>query len=107
MSKEEVKILGKFEELLFFDNLALYHLGKEVPTNVIAQAMLKAEPKASSALLSSLENSKREEVYKYMESERNSDEKQKDEAIEGILLIAENLITKNVIVKKGQYYYGT
>lgn len=107
MSSESIVNLTKFEDLSFFDNLALYHLGKEVPPNVIAQAMLKGEAKTSSAFLSAIETNKREEVYKFMAKEKDSDEEQKNAAISGILLIAENLISKSVIVKKGKYYFGT
>ncbi|MCB1189884.1 MAG: hypothetical protein H7A23_18410 [Leptospiraceae bacterium] len=106
MANNSMVSLTKFEDLSFFDNLALYHLGKEVPPNVIAQAMLKGEPKTSSAFLSSIDSSKREEIYRLMAQEKDSNEEQKDAAISGILLIAENLISKNVIVKKGKYYFG-
>lgn len=106
MSAENENSLKKFEDLTYFDNLALYYLSSETPPETLALAFLKGDTKVTGSILGVMEPKRREYVHSLMAKENSSPEKKKESAVNGLLLIAENLISRGLIEKKGHYYFG-
>ncbi|MCB1157612.1 MAG: hypothetical protein H7A25_06895 [Leptospiraceae bacterium] len=106
MSGGDEKILKKFEDLSYFDNRALYYLCNETPPPVLALAFLHGNEKVVGSMLGVLEPKRREYIHQLMSAGKEEPLKKKEEAVTGLLLIAEGLISRNLIQKKGQYYYG-
>ncbi len=106
MSADPEKVLTKFEELSFFDNLALYYLCNETPPNVLSLVFLVGDSKIVGSMLGVLDKKRREYIHTLMSKNAEESQKNKDSAMSGLLLIADNLIARNLISKKGQFYFG-
>ncbi len=98
--------LSKFEDLSFCDNLALYYICNETPPKTLALAFLAGDPKVAGSILGLLDSKRREYVHALMASQKDSPESDKSDALSGMLIIAENLMLRGLIEKKGMYYYG-
>ena len=48
-----------------------------------------------------------EYVHSLMAQQKNVEVEKKESAVSGLLIIAENLISRNLIEKRGNFYYGT
>ena len=96
----------KFSELSYFDNLALFYLCNETPPQTLALAFLHGDSKVTGALLGILDNKRRDYIHKLMSEQKEASIEVRESAVSGMLIIAENLITRNLIEKKGQFYYG-
>ncbi len=94
------------KNLLFFDDLALYYLLQEVPLSVFAKAFTELDPKLMSTTIKILNPRQREILYLAIQKENHQNQEENRKALEGILLIAGNLIDKGMILKQGIYYYG-
>lgn len=99
--------LSKFEDLTYFDDLALFYLCNETPPTTLALAFLEGEPKVIGSILGLLDGKRREYIHHLMSSQQSATPEDKASALSGMLIIAENLISRNLIEKKGRYYYGT
>lgn len=106
MAEIESKHLEKLEDLSFFDNQALYYLCNETPPPTLALAFLYGEPKIVGSMLGVLEKSRREYIHKLMSQQNNVSTEVKEQAVAGLLVVAEGLIARNLIEKKGKFYYG-
>ncbi|WP_210414419.1 hypothetical protein [Leptospira wolffii] len=104
--KEELT-LKSFEELSFFDNLALYYLCNETPPQTLALAFLIGDKKVCGSMLGVMEPKRRAFVHELMAKQNDIPEEKKKAAAQGLLIIAEGLITRNLIRKQGKFYYGT
>ncbi|WP_206698696.1 hypothetical protein [Leptospira stimsonii] len=104
--KEELTVQS-FEELSYFDNLALYYLCNETPPQTLALAFLIGDKKVCGSMLGVLEGKRREYVHQLMAEQQDVGAAKKQSAVQGLLIIAEGLITRKLIEKKGQFYYGT
>ncbi|GIX41220.1 MAG: hypothetical protein KatS3mg129_0953 [Leptospiraceae bacterium] len=96
----------EFKDLLFFDNLALYYLIQETPVNVLARAFLIMDPKLAGSILGILSKKQRELLHFAMAKENDNDAEKNKQAQESLVIIAQNLYEKGMIIKKGLYFYG-
>lgn len=99
--------LEKVEQLSYFDNRALYYLCNETPPKTLALAFLKLNEKISGSMLGVLDVNRRKFVHELMAFQKEASEEEKVAAATGLLLIADGLISRNLIQKKGQFYYGS
>jgi hypothetical protein len=99
-------VIKKFEDLSYFDNLALLYVCRETPPHTLALVFLEADPKIAGSMLGLLDKKRREYVYGLMAENKELPKETKDAALHGILLIAENLISRDLIRKEGQFYFG-
>jgi len=102
----EALTVKKFDDLTYFDNLALFYLCNETPPPTLALAFLSGNDKVVGSMLGVLDPKRREYVHKLMGESANEDEDKKKSALHGILCIAENLIIRNLIEKKGKFFFG-
>ncbi|TGN11098.1 hypothetical protein [Leptospira ilyithenensis] len=100
------QILEKIEQLSYFDNLALYYLCNETPPQTLALAFLEMDKKICGSMLGVLEVKRRKYVHELMAIQQNVPLEDKKAAIDGLLLIADGLISRNLIQKKGQFFFG-
>lgn len=98
--------LEKFEDLTYFDNLALYYLCNETPPQTLALAFLIGNEKVVGSMLGTLSPKRREFVHQLMAKQKDISQEQKEQAVSGMLIIAENLIRRGLIQKQGHFYYG-
>jgi hypothetical protein len=98
--------LQNFSVLSYFDNLALYYLSNETPPSTLALAFLHGDTKVTGSILGLLDAKRREYIHKLMSEQENESDENKQSAVTGMLIIAENLLTRNLIEKRGQFYYG-
>lgn len=105
--ENEEQTVKSFEELSFFDNLALYYLCNETPPQTLALAFLIGDKKVCGSMLGVLEPKRRAFVHELMAKEQDAPEEKKRSAAQGLLIIAEGLLTRNLIRKQGKFYYGT
>lgn len=96
----------EYKDLLFFDNLALYYLIQETPLNVLARSFLIIDPKLAGSILGILNPKQRELLHIAMSKENDGNLEKHNEAKEGLVLIAQNLYEKGMIINKGNYFYG-
>jgi len=99
--------LSKIEEISYFDNLALHYLCNETPPQTLALAFLKMNEKIAGSLLGVLDIKRRKYVHELMALQKDSPDEARQTAMEGLLIIADGLISRNLIAKQGMYYYGT
>ncbi|HMZ63063.1 MAG TPA: hypothetical protein PLF66_03135 [Leptospiraceae bacterium] len=98
---------SKFHDLSYLDNLALFYLCNETPPSTLALAFLHGDPKVVGSMLGVLDGKRREYVHSLMAQQKNVEVEKKESAVSGLLIIAENLISRNLIEKRGNFYYGT
>ncbi|GBF51439.1 hypothetical protein LPTSP4_29760 [Leptospira ryugenii] len=99
--------IEKIEQLSYFDNRALYYLCLETPPQTLALAFLELDSKISGSMLGVLDIKRRKYVHEMMALQKDAPKEAKQSAAEGLLIIADGLITRNLIQKKGQFFYGT
>ncbi|AOP35775.1 hypothetical protein A0128_19175 [Leptospira tipperaryensis] len=107
MDDKEELIVKSFEELSYFDNLALYYLCNETPPQTLALAFLVGDKNVCGSMLGVLEGKRREYVHQLMAEQQDTEAAKKQAAVQGLLIIAEGLITRKLIEKRGKFYYGT
>lgn len=98
---------SKFQDLSYLDNLALFYLCNETPPSTLALAFLHGDPKVVGSMLGILDGKRREYVHSLMAQQKDAELEKKESAVSGLLIIAENLISRNLIEKRGNFYYGT
>ncbi|TGK03036.1 hypothetical protein EHQ53_06150 [Leptospira langatensis] len=104
--KEELT-LKSFEELSFFDNLALFYLCNETPPQTLALAFLVGDKKVCGSMLGVMDSKRRAFVHELMAKQNDFPEEKKQAAVQGLLIIADGLISRNLIRKQGKFYFGT
>lgn len=97
---------SQMKELLFFDNLALHYLTREIPPRVLARAFLTVDQRLSGSILGILSKDQRELLHLLMMKENDGDDKKNSESADGLLTMAKELVEKGLIQKKGPHYYG-
>lgn len=98
--------LHKFEELSYFDDLGLFYLCRETPPRTLALVFLEGDPKITGSMLGILDPKRREYIHSLMSELREEPEADRKSALSGMLIIAENLILRNLVKKEGRFYYG-
>lgn len=93
-------------DLLFFDNLALFYLLRDTPPNVLARVFVRADARLSGALLGLMTPEQREAIHYLMAKENDDNEKVFAEANRALLILADDLMRKGLVIKEGRYYYG-
>lgn len=106
MSSSSDLSFEKFEVFSYFDNLALYYLCNETPPQTLALAFLIAEKKVCGAMLGVLEAKRRKYVHELMSSQQEESLDKKQAAAQGMLIIADGLLSRDLIQKKGNFYFG-
>ncbi|MCT8334319.1 hypothetical protein NUH30_11615 [Leptospira sp. 85282-16] len=101
------QVLEKLSQLSYFDNLALYYLCIETPPQTLALAFMQMDEKIAGSMLGVLDIQKRKYVHELMSLQKDSTEEARKAAAEGLLLIADGLISRNLISKQGNYFFGT
>ncbi|XDD46353.1 hypothetical protein AB3N60_16865 [Leptospira sp. WS39.C2] len=101
------QVLEKLSQLSYFDNLALYYLCNETPPQTLALAFLQMDEKIAGSMLGVLDLQRRKYVHELMALQKESSEESKKAAADGLLLIADGLISRNLISKQGHYFFGT
>ncbi|MCG6140153.1 hypothetical protein EHQ23_01870 [Leptospira bourretii] len=101
------QVLEKLSQLSYFDNLALYYLCIETPPQTLALAFMQMDEKIAGSMLGVLDVQKRKYVHELMSLQKDSSEEARKAAAEGLLLIADGLISRNLISKQGNYFFGT
>jgi hypothetical protein len=101
------QILEKIGQLSYFDNRALYYLCNETPPKTLALAFLKMDEKISGSMLGVLDLKRRKFVHELMALQKDASDDEKQAAANGLLLIADGLISRNLIEKRGQFFYGS
>lgn len=107
MSASEVFHFTKFQDLTYLDNLALFYVCNETPPATLALAFLHGDPKVVGSMLGVLDGKRREYVHSLMASQKEATLEKKESAVSGLLIIAEGLLSRNLIEKRGNFYYGT
>ncbi|WCL49406.1 hypothetical protein [Leptospira sp. GIMC2001] len=107
MSNDPDKVIQKFGDFTYFDNVALWYLCNETPPQTLALAFLNAEEKVCGSMLGVLDAKRREYVHQLMAQQQGSSEESRQAAADGMLIIADGLITRNLIRKEGKYFFGT
>ncbi|WP_025181097.1 hypothetical protein [Leptospira interrogans] len=107
MDENEELTIKSFEEISYFDNLALYYLCNETPPQTLALVFLIGDSKVCGSMLGVLEGDRRQYVHQLMAEQKDVELSKKESALQGLLIIAEGLITRKLIVKNGKFYYGT
>lgn len=97
---------SKFQDLSYLDNLALFYLCRETPPKTLALAFLHGDSKVVGSMLGVLDVKRRAYVHSLMAEQENTPLETKESAVSGLLLIADNLIMRNLIEKKGNYFFG-
>ncbi|EMG00065.1 hypothetical protein LEP1GSC123_2042 [Leptospira borgpetersenii str. 200701203] len=100
MDEKEELTVKSFEEFSYFDNLALYYLCNETPPQTLALAFLIGDNKVCGSMLGVLEGKRREYVHQLMVEQKDTEIAKKESAVQGLLIIAEGLITRRLIEKK-------
>jgi hypothetical protein len=99
--------LEKLSQLSYFDNLALYYLCIETPPQTLALAFFLMDEKISGSMLGVLDVKRRKYIHELMTVQQKASEEEKKSAADGLLLIADGLISRNLISKQGRYFFGT
>lgn len=106
MSSSE-QYVTKLSQLSYFDNLALYYLCLETPPQTLALAFFQMDEKISGSMLGVLDVKRRKYIHELMTVQQKMSNEEKQAAAEGLLLIADGLISRNLISKQGSYFFGT
>ncbi|MBE8398578.1 hypothetical protein IQB76_21375, partial [Leptospira borgpetersenii serovar Hardjo-bovis] len=99
MGENEELTIKSFEEISYFDNLALYYLCNETPPHTLALVFLIGDSKVCGSMLGVLEGDRRQYVHQLMAEQKDVELSKKESAVQGLLIIAEGLITRKLIVK--------
>ena len=99
-------VVKKFEDLSFFDNLALLYVCRETPPHTLALVFLDGDTKIVGSMLGLLEPKRREYIHLLMSQNKDTDPETLEKAKQGVCLIAENLLSRELIYKEGRYFYG-
>lgn len=96
----------KHQNLLFFDNLALYYVTRDTPPAVVARVFNSSDARLGGSILGVLEPQQRKLVHECMSQENDGDERKNADAKGALAIVAEGLIQRGLIRKQGQHYYG-
>jgi hypothetical protein len=99
-------VVERINQLLFFDNLALYYVMREVPPVVLARAFLTVDSRLSGSLLGLMDPDQRTMIHALMMKENDEDQEKNDQAARGLVDMANELIKKGIIRKKGVHFMG-
>ena len=96
----------KVNQLLFFDNLALYYVLREIPPVVLARAFLTVDSRLSGSLLGLMDVEQRTVVHALMIKENDDDTAKNDQSARALMDMANELIKKGIIKKEGPHFRG-
>ncbi|MBU44059.1 MAG: hypothetical protein CMN76_12625 [Spirochaetaceae bacterium] len=99
-------MIEKVNQLLFFDNLALYYVLREIPPVVLARAFLTVDSRLSGSLLGLMDVEQRTVVHALMIKENDDDTAKNDQSARALMDMANELIKKGIIKKEGPHFRG-
>ena len=99
-------MLEKVNQLLFFDNLALYYVLREIPPVVLARAFLTVDSRLSGSLLGLTDVEQRTMVHALMMKENDEDTEKNEQSARALVDMANELIKKGIIRKEGPHFRG-
>ena len=99
-------MIEKVNQLLFFDNLALYYVLREIPPVVLARAFLTVDSRLSGSLLGLMDVEQRTVVHALMIKENDDDTAKNDQSARALMDMAIELIKKGIIKKEGPHFRG-
>ena len=99
-------MLEKVNQLLFFDNLALYYVMREIPPVVLARAFLTVDSRLSGSLLGIMDPEQRAMIHAMMIKENDEDAEKNEQATQSLLVMGNELIKKGIIRKEGPHFRG-
>ncbi|MCB1170350.1 MAG: hypothetical protein KDK25_08455 [Leptospiraceae bacterium] len=99
-------MLEKVNQLLFFDNLALYYVMREIPPVVLARAFLTVDSRLSGSLLGIMDPEQRAMIHAMMIKENDEDAEKNEQAAQSLLVMGNELIKKGIIRKEGPHFRG-
>tara|TARA_Y100001937_G_scaffold79768_1_gene108140 strand:+ start:92895 stop:93215 length:321 start_codon:yes stop_codon:yes gene_type:complete len=99
-------VIEKVNQLLFFDNLALYYVLREIPPVVLARAFLTVDSRLSGSLLGLMDVEQRTVVHALMIKENDDDTAKNDQSARALMDMANELIKKGIIKKEGPHFRG-
>ena len=99
-------MIEKVNQLLFFDNLALYYVLREIPPVVLARAFLTVDSRLSGSLLGLMDVEQRTVVHALMIKENDDDTAKNDQSARALMDMANELIQKGIIKKEGPHFRG-
>lgn len=107
MAHTPSQAIQKVNDLLFFDNLALYYLIERVPPQVLARAFNSADGRLAGALLGIMNPEQRVSIHAYMIQENDGDQAKNEQACGALVITANDLFARGFVTKKGLHYFGT
>ncbi len=107
MAETPTKIVKKVNDLLFFDNLALYYLMERVPPQVLARAFNAADGRLAGSLLGLMNAEQRASIHAYMIQENDGDETKNQQACDALVITANDMHARGFLTKKGTHFFGT
>ncbi|MCR9140894.1 MAG: hypothetical protein NXI24_01380 [bacterium] len=107
MANTPEKVVRKVNDLLFFDNLALYYLMERVPPQVLARAFNAADGRLAGALLGIMNAEQRSSIHAYMIQENDGDAEKNEQACDALVITANDIYARGFITKQGLHYFGT
>ena len=94
-------------DVLFFDNLALHYLVNETPPPVLARVFVSADSRIGGCLLGVMAPKQRETIHALMADSKDGDQAKNRDAAQALMIIAEDIIKRGHIQKKGpRHFYG-
>lgn len=107
MANTPAQIIRKVNDLLFFDNLALYYLIERVPPQVLARTLNAADGRLGGALLGIMNAEQRASIHAYMIQENDGDAIKNEQACDALVITANDMYARGFLTKKGLHYFGT
>tara|TARA_Y100001933_G_C18677115_1_gene429425 strand:+ start:235 stop:561 length:327 start_codon:yes stop_codon:yes gene_type:complete len=99
-------VLEKVNQLLFFDNLALFYVLREIPPVVLARAFLTIDSRLSGSLLGLMDPEQRTMIHALMIKENDEDTEKNEQAAHSLIDMANELIKKGIIRQEGPHFRG-
>ncbi len=106
MAQPTSQVIQKVNDLLFFDNLALYYLVERVPPQALARAFNSADGRLAGALLGIMTNEQRTSIHAHMVKENDGDDEKNAAACDALVITANDLYARGFLTKRGKHFFG-
>lgn len=106
MAQPTSQVIQKINDLLFFDNLALYYLVERVPPQALARAFNSADARLAGALLGIMTGEQRASIHAYMIKENDGDDAKNADACDALVITANDLYARGFLTKSGKHFFG-